>query len=111
MAVRDDPELNVKISAIAGALRLGDGEWPNPDDPVRAILERLYAVGSALVDAHATRNLPEVVRDQAVIQFAGYVFDSPESPAGDRYAAAFRNSGALALLGPWRVRRAGKIGA
>ena len=35
---------------------------------------------------------------------ASYVYDMPESPGGDRYATAWRSSGAASLCGPWIVR-------
>ena len=96
-------------ATLAGALRIGDGV-NDPEEPVLSVVRRLREVGEALVDKHATKDLPDAVRDESVVRFCGYSYDMPESPRGDGYAAAFRNSGALALLGPWRIRRAGSIG-
>ena len=39
-----------------------------------------------------------------------YLYDAPTAAAGDRYAAAWRNSGAEALVSRWVVRRAGSDG-
>ena len=41
---------------------------------------------------------------------ATYLYDSPTAASGDRYAAAWRNSGAEALVSRWVVRRAGSEG-
>ncbi|MDE0030623.1 MAG: hypothetical protein OXU42_14615 [Deltaproteobacteria bacterium] len=91
---------------VAAALRL--------DAPLSTELEtqltRLMAVGSALVDLYASE-APEAVRTEAVIRVVAYLFDQPESPHGTRYSAAWRNSGAAALVGPWIVRGASVITA
>ena len=46
------------------------------------------------------------VRQEAVIRVSACLFDQPGSPAGTRYAAAWRNSGAAALVAPWVSRKA-----
>jgi hypothetical protein len=63
---------------------------------------------------------PDAIHDEAVIRTVGYLFD--RSPAlQDRRSdgidvsqapgqiSALRHSGAMALLSPWKVRRAGAI--
>ena len=59
---------------------------------------------------------------EAVIRFAGWLFEAPASGArsesiGDVSTAfspsmtsGFRASGAMALLSPWKVRRGGAVG-
>ena len=82
---------------------------------------QLGAVASALVEREAP-GAPQVIRDEAVIRFAGYLAQSDFGgirqetigPMTTEYVvnhqAAFRNCGAMALLSPWKVRRAGAIG-
>ena len=74
-------------------------------EPTAAILTRLMGVGEAVVDLHASE-APPAVRDEAVIRLVAYLYDQPESPAGTRYASAYRNSGCAALVGPWVNRSA-----
>ena len=69
---------------------------------------RLGSVAEALIEKRAG-GAPKVIKQEAVIRIAGYLYDMPESPSGDRYASAWRNSGAGSLLDPWIVRRAGAI--
>ena len=81
---------------------------------------RLLAVASALVLRFAPA-APDPVQDEAVIRCAGYLNEQPAASirseiVGDittDYApnnlSALRHSGAMALLSPWKVRRAGII--
>ena len=48
----------------------------------------------------------DVVHNESVVRLAGYLFDQPNAGRGVAYAA-LRNSGAAAILLPYRVRRAG----
>ena len=95
----------VTVAQLAGAIRAGDG-LAAPPEPVAGILTRLLAVAVATIE-RAAPEAPEVVRDEAAIRFCGYVYDQPNTTGGDRYAAALRNSGALSIIGPWRVHRGG----
>ena len=64
---------------------------------------------------------PAAVSNEAVIRFAGYMNEANFGALRDEnvgplsatyqssHANAWRNSGAAALLSPWRVRRAGRI--
>ena len=40
---------------------------------------------------------------------SGYLFDQPNAGRGSTYANALRNSGAAAILMPYRVHRAGSV--
>ena len=93
------------LTQLAGALRLGDG-LTAPGEPYAGILNRLMGVAAALIDQQAP-NAPEGVKDEATVRFVAYSFDSPTAAGGERYANAWRNSGAAALLAPWTPRRAG----
>ena len=94
----------VSITDLASAMRLGDGVAA-PPEPVASILTRLMAVASATVE-HRASDAPDDIKDEAVIRMASYLYDQPTAASGDRYAGAFRNSGAASLLGPWVQRRA-----
>lgn len=87
-------------------------------DPSRAT--RLLAVATAVVIDYAP-TAPDVLHDEAVIRFAGYLGQSDYGTVRDEtlgpksvtyttnHAAMFRNSGAAALLTRHRQRRAGAI--
>ena len=98
----------VTIEQLAAALRLGDGE-DAPDEPVAGLIARLLGVSQAFV-AIAAPDAPEAISDEATIRMTATLYDAPTAAAGDRYAAAWRNSGAEALVSRWVVRRAGSDG-
>ena len=98
----------VTLIQLAASLRLGDGVIA-PTEPVAGILSRLLGVSQAFV-ALAAPAAPEVIADEAITRMAAYLYDSPTAASGDRYAAAWRNSGAEALVSRWVVRRAGSDG-
>ena len=85
---------------------------------------RVKALGSAaaaLVERYAA-GAPQAIKDEATIRTAGYLAEQPapalyaeqEGDVSKRHAtthvSAIRHSGAMALLSPWKVRRAGAIG-
>ena len=84
-------------------------------------LDALGATAAALVEREAP-GAPQALRNEAVVRMVGYLSQSDfgtirQETIGPRsveyamnHAPAFRNSGAKALLSPWRVRRAGAIG-
>ena len=87
-----------------------------------ATVERLLGVASALVEDYAVM-APTPVKDEAVIRCAGALYQAPQNPflrgqhIGPKSVSyqpppaggwgALRRSGAMGLLSPWRVRRAG----
>ena len=95
----------VDVVQLAAALRIGDGTIA-PVEPQLSILNRLLGVGQAIVSLNAPL-APEAVADEAVIRVAAYLYDQPTAPQGDRYANAWRSSGAGALVARWVVERAG----
>lgn len=86
----------------------------------QALADRLHGVAVALVERYAPK-APDAVQNEAVIRAGGWLHEQP--PGGVRsetigdeaveYApamvGALRHSGAMALLSPWKVRRAGAI--
>ena len=86
-----------------------------------ALAARLLAVAVEMVTRYAP-GAPPVVQNEAVIRTAGWLAESPHGPirsesVGDirtgydtaRSLGALRHSGAMGLLSPWKVRRAGAI--
>ena len=98
----------IDLTQLAAALRLGDGVTA-PTEPVAGLLSRLLLVSQDFV-ARAAPDAPEAIADEAAIRMTAYLYDAPTAASGDRYAAAWRNSGAEALVSRWVVRRAGSEG-
>ena len=94
----------VDLTQLAAALRLGDGVTA-PTEPVAGILSRLMGVSEAFVELQASF-APAAVQDEAVVRMVAYLYDAPTAARGDRYAAAWRNSGAESLVSRWVERRA-----
>lgn len=88
---------------LLAALRL---DADNAQDVAEAT--RILASANAMAQ-HYAPEAPEVIRDEAVIRLAGYLYDAPAAPQAG--AGASRSplmaSGASALLAPYRAHRAG----
>ena len=93
----------VNVTQLAAAIRLGDGVTA-PVEPLLSILTRSLGVADATI-ALLAPDAPDAVKDEATVRFTAYLYDTPSAPSGDRYAAAWRNSGAAALVASWVVRR------
>lgn len=88
-------------------------------DETRA--EHLFGAANALVEKYSS-GAPDAIKREAVIRCSGWLAHQPAASirseeTGDistSYAtasmSALRHSGAMALLSPWKVRRAGVIG-
>ena len=110
--------------------------WPDPgsdrDDaiallaaalPPSADAARLGPVCSALTERFAS-GAPDSVKSESVIRTAGWLHESKPGLADSKVSvgpldisrtfspglSALRHSGAMALLSPWKIRRAGRIG-
>ena len=90
------------VLQLAAAMRQGDGVTALVE-PLLSIITRLHGVGEAAV-ALLAPDAPVAVRDEAVIRYASYLYDTPSGTSGDRYAASWRNSGAGALVAGWVIR-------
>ena len=99
----------VALAQLAAALRLGDGV-AEPSEPVRSILLRAIGVGEAFVEKQAP-SAPADVKDEAVTRIAAFLYDMPTAAQGDRYAFAWRSSGAAGLVAPWTSKRVGDVTA
>ena len=92
---------------LSAAIRLGD----STEEVAEAT--RLLAFTTEAISRHlgaAYETAPEVIVNEAAIRLAGYLFDQPNAGRGLSFANAGRNSGAWAILLPFRVHRAGSTG-
>ena len=94
----------ISNSILTNALRAGDSTEEQNE------VDRLRRYATAAVAKHAS-DAPGEIRDEASIRLAAYLFDQPNAGRGMAYANALRNSGAAAMLLPYRVHRAGSVEA
>ena len=111
MALSPWPTSPVALATALATLRAATGIG---DD---ATAQRLGAVAAARVERFAP-TAPQVLRDEAVIRFAGYLRQQPSVIRGvtagsvelayavTGFARPFKNCGARALLAPFARRRA-----
>ena len=95
--------VNLTVQELSNALRLGD----SPEELAEAT--RLLAYASEAVVKHAP-NASDPAHTESGIRLAGYLYDAPNSGRGLSFAHALRNSGAAAILLPYRIHRAGSTG-
>ena len=88
---------------LAASLRIGDGTTALVE-PQATVLARVLGTAKATVERYA-KDAPQAVQDEAAVRMAGYLFDAPPGNS-QRFTHAFQDSGAQALLAPWRVQRA-----
>ena len=92
------------------------GRKISADDHLAAVT-RLLPVAEAIVEKYGGDGVPAAVENESIVRLVGYFLEGrfgafagtgvqipPQS-----HAAAFRNSGAQALVSPWKVRRAGVV--
>ena len=108
------PDTPAALTAATECLATALGE----DDA--ATVQRLGTVAAALVENFAP-DAPQPVKNEATIRTAGWLREAPASGArrediGDVSTAwspnatgGLRASGAMSLLSPWKVRRAGAV--
>ena len=94
--------VTIKRAELSDVLRLGHS------GPEMAEATRLLAYATAAVTKHVPI-CPDEISNEAAIRLAGYLFDQPNAGRGATYANALRNSGAAAILLPYRVHRAGAV--
>jgi len=76
--------------------------------PVESAIAVIWPAAVALVQHHAPE-APDPIHNAAAVRLLGWLYEAdPAERGGDR---ALQTSGAFGLLGPWRVHRAGAIGA
>ena len=98
--------VTLTVAALQTALRIEQ----TTDETAEAT--RLLAFATKVVEDHlgdAFSDAPEVIVNESVIRIAGYEYDRPNAFEGRAFADSLRNSGAAALLMPYRVLRAGSV--
>ncbi|MCY4385401.1 MAG: hypothetical protein OXE44_19905 [Nitrospinae bacterium] len=98
--------ITLTIDELLPALRMG-GSTEERAEVTRLLAYATAAIEQHLGDAYATT--PEVVLNEAAIRLCGYLFDKPYANGGVAFANALQNSGAAAILLPYRVHRAGSV--
>ena len=96
--------VTISAAELAAALRVGSSTEETAE-VTRLLAYCTEAISKNLGDAYA--DAPEVIVNEAVVRLAGYQYDRPYAPRGMGYAKALVNSGAGAILLPYRVHRAG----
>ena len=109
------PTEAVALAAATDALAAALGE--NDEATVR----RLGSTAAALVERYAPA-APQSIRNEATIRCSGWLGAQPSAAIRDEKVgelaisynpasmSALRHSGAAAILSPWKIRRAGRIG-
>ena len=99
--------VTLDVAGLTNATRLGDSA-EEVAEATRLLAYVTEAISRHLGDAYEAA--PEVIVNEAAIRLAGYLFDQPNAGRGVSFANAGRNSGAWAILLPFRVHRAGSTG-
>ena len=99
--------LTLTQAELSAAIRLGDST-EETDEATRLLGYVTAAISTHLADAY--EDAPEAIVNEAGIRLGAYLFDAPNAGRGLSYANAGRNSGAWAILLPFRVHRAGTTG-
>ena len=94
--------VTITVADLRAALRLGDSTEETAE------VTRLLAYATEAVTKHVP-TAPDAVHNEAVVRLAGYLFDSPFAGRRAEFANALRNSGAAAILLPYRIHRAGRV--
>ena len=95
--------VTISVEELLAALRLGT------TDAETTQATRLLEYGRRAVEKHVAI-CPDEVHNESCIRLAGYLFDQPFSSRGAAFSNALRNSGAAAILLPYRIHRAGSVG-
>ena len=94
--------VTLTVPELLAALRLGETEAETEQ------ATRLLAYATVAVEKHVPE-APDAVHNEAVIRLSGYLFDQPFSTRGAAFTNSIRNSGASAILLPYRIHRAGSV--
>ena len=99
----------VNTAQLAIHLRISTDDAA-PTGALATVLDRIVATSTAMVEKFAP-DAPVAIKDEAVVRLAGWLYDSDPSGANPGGPVALRASGAASILGGYRVRRGGLIGA
>ena len=92
--------VTLTVEALSNALRLGSSTEETEE------ATRLLAYSSEAVLRHAP-SATDTALNEAAIRLSGFLYDQPNAGRGLSFAHALRNSGAAAILLPYRIHRAG----
>ena len=96
------------LSQLAADLRIGDGVT-EPTGAVAVVLARIDATAREMVQKHAPL-APDAIHNEAFVRLCGWLHDADPSGSTPGGPSALRSAGAAAILAPYKVRRAGRIG-
>ena len=96
--------VTLTVPELAAAMRVGDSTEETAE------VTRLLSYATVTVEHHAP-DAPDTVHNESTVRLASYLFDQPSTSRGAAYANALRNSGAARMLLPYRVHKAGSVGA
>lgn len=96
----------ITVGDLAAAIRVGTSA-SETTEVTRLLNYGIAAVSRFLGDAY--EDAPEAVVNEAVIRLAGYLYDMPDAGRGVGFAEPLRNSGALSIIAPYKVRRAARL--
>ena len=106
MAVTRRPRLgttDVTITRLNEELRIGVG---TPTGAIADILSDYLATAWDLVDGYKGDDTPASIRNEAAVRVAAWLYDQPATARMTARQGILLASGAAALLGQWRPRRA-----
>ena len=98
--------ITLTAEQLAAAMRLGTSQ-EETEQVTRLLAYATEAISRHLGSAYA--DTPEAIVDEAAIRMSGYLWDQPYASRGSTYANTIQNSGAGAMLLPYRIHRAGSV--
>ena len=98
--------ITLSTTALLSALRLSDTPEENTE-ATRLLAFATQTISDYLGDAYAGAS--SAILNESAIRISGYLFDMPYASRGAAFANALRNSGAGAMLLPYKVHRGGSV--
>ncbi|MDE2843943.1 MAG: hypothetical protein OXN21_11240 [Chloroflexota bacterium] len=96
--------VTLTVAELAYDLRLVADTTATIEEPLLGVLTRTLAAATALVTAYAA-DAPDAIANSAALRVGTYLYDTPAG-FSNRSQHPLRDSGAMALLAPYRSRRA-----
>ena len=96
--------VTLTVQDLAFGLRLVASTTATIAEPMLGVLTRTLGAATALVEGYAAE-APEAIQNEAALRLASYLYDTPPGYS-QRSQNPLRDSGAIALLTAYRVRRA-----
>ena len=98
--------INISVAELLSALRMGT-TTAETAEATRLLGYATETISDYLGSAY--EGTAETVVSEAAIRLSGYLFDQPYASRGTGFAASLANSGAGAILLPYRIHRAGSV--